>query len=74
MDVFLWVTSPMLRNVIKNDVALVLTSNVVARRKDDPMVNTSFVSHSLGTAVAEQTPSGPCSGQLAGRRQWFSCP
>jgi hypothetical protein len=72
MDVFLWVTSPMLRNVIKNDVALALTSNVVARRNDDPMVNTSFVCHSLGTAVAEQTLQDLAAGNWQGGVNGFA--
>ena len=64
MDVFFWLSSSYVRSMVKNEVALVLSEQVAARRKKDKgkRVYVSLVAHSLGTAVARETLNDMYSG------------
>ena len=64
MDVFFWLTSFNLRNLVKNLVADTIVSAYLKRRQQDEFerFRTSLVSHSLGTAVAHHTIQDMASG------------
>lgn len=55
VDVLLWRAHPLIRNAIKTKIAGGIAEAIVKRLKADPasLLNTSIVSHSLGTSVAK---------------------
>jgi len=55
VDVLLWRAHPLIRNAVKTQVADRITGSIVKRLKDNPadLLNTSIVSHSLGTSVCK---------------------